>query len=918
MLMLERAAETVNPSECNDPAVLLACSLGSDSCPAACQKDADETTVDENGNKVVVKSGDLSISATAAEGKKVVKNGISDLDTITLRASEAITLNSVTLERFGYSSYKDVANVWLENANGVKIANEKSISSSKDTVTLNIKKEYRELNSEDTITVVVETVTAYDTGDKAGSSIGFKVTSVESSAKNLDISNYDPYLYDMVSYSSSEVSVTAKGKDQTYHYNNGNSYELARFQVKAGNSAVAVNGFTLTNDAILSGTIGSGLSRVDLDKFVDEVIVTLGDGTKLSNVKFDANRDDELKVSFDEVEVAINKNVIFVVEVVFKDFDDYGKVVRFQLKNTGDLNVVEKKTWARASLKTKNVAMHTYLFQGGKIEVTNEKLADNIDASAGSTNITVGKGKITLAGESIELNKFIITANKTGIELMKVSINGDEYEGKWVTTPKQWFEFDKITIDENSTIEFIVDIDDNAPKTTISLGSFDKTALNDGTKLGRYEDARSDITSTDWAGSISLSNVRVQAAKGSLTAGSNKDVEILEKQTTRKTIYEGTYTATKQDIYLNGFAVKGDATLAASSEITYYLSIDGKEVGSFDYVKSSAADDAFIESNEQGFSDVLIKNGEKVSIKLEANVYGASTQTVASTLIVRGTDKDGNPAGLASDSTAKIKVVTAGSVTISESAVTPKESVEIADNNIIIARFIVKSSKNTEGMTLKTFTLAPTAGATPTAFATNNIRVRVAGSEIDSSDIHVYSTGVVVDNLSEDIPSAGVDVEVSVKKATEGEWYKYTLTDVNGSNPWTKFAKKILASVAKIKSQENRGDSTTKFTFTVDKGDGDKAVKYLILFGNNWLALNLPLSSVEEGTTLELTNKSSVEFISAVAFTTSWAVAEPTVTVWTTATTDIEAITGFNVVTKAEFRDFFKVGDAEAQVFRTK
>jgi hypothetical protein len=40
--------------------------------------------------------------------------------------------------------------------------------------------------------------------------------------------------------------------------------------------------------------------------------------------------------------------------------------------------------------------MHKYLFQGGKIEVTNTKLADTIDASAGSTNITVGKGKINI------------------------------------------------------------------------------------------------------------------------------------------------------------------------------------------------------------------------------------------------------------------------------------------------------------------------------------------------------------------------------------------------------------------------------------------------------------------------------------------------------------------------------------------
>jgi hypothetical protein len=66
----------------------------------------------------------------------------------------------------------------------------------------------------------------------------------------------------------------------------------------------------------------------------------------------------------------------------------------------------------------------------------------------------------------------------------------------------------------------------------------------------------------------------------------------LNKQTSRKTIFDGTYTASKQDVYLNGFAVT-DTTYTATStgnlldNITYYLSIDGKEVGSFDYVQSS-------------------------------------------------------------------------------------------------------------------------------------------------------------------------------------------------------------------------------------------------------------------------------------------------------------------------------------------
>jgi hypothetical protein len=155
MLMLERAAETVNPSECNDPAVLLACSLGSDSCPAACRDNGDETEVDDKGN-VVVKSGDLSITATAATDRKAIATGISDLDTITLRTSEDLTVNSITLERYGYSKAENVT-VWLEDAYGNKIADAKDLSTSKDTVTLKIKKDYREMAAgENNITTVVQ------------------------------------------------------------------------------------------------------------------------------------------------------------------------------------------------------------------------------------------------------------------------------------------------------------------------------------------------------------------------------------------------------------------------------------------------------------------------------------------------------------------------------------------------------------------------------------------------------------------------------------------------------------------------------------------------------------------------------------------------------------------------------------------
>ena len=79
------------------------------------------------------------------------------MDTITLKASEPITVNSITLERYGYSTANDVDAIWLEDGDGNKIADEKTLSPSKDTVTLKIKKEYREMDASNALTIVLRT-----------------------------------------------------------------------------------------------------------------------------------------------------------------------------------------------------------------------------------------------------------------------------------------------------------------------------------------------------------------------------------------------------------------------------------------------------------------------------------------------------------------------------------------------------------------------------------------------------------------------------------------------------------------------------------------------------------------------------------------------------------------------------------------
>ena len=203
-----------------------------------------ETVDPETPSDEVVKSGDLAVTATpATERKAIINGGVSDLDTITLKASEKITVNSITLERYGYSTAEDVDAVWLEDANGNKIADEKSLSTSKDTVTLKIKKEYRDMDASNALTIVLRTS---DTA-KAGGTIGFKVTDVDASAKNLDISKYNPYTYELVKYDGSKVTLSVKGNDKSYNYEEGEFYEVSRVKIKAGASMLSLNGITLTN-----------------------------------------------------------------------------------------------------------------------------------------------------------------------------------------------------------------------------------------------------------------------------------------------------------------------------------------------------------------------------------------------------------------------------------------------------------------------------------------------------------------------------------------------------------------------------------------------------------------------------------------------------------------------------------------------
>jgi hypothetical protein len=198
MLMLQRSEGSDAGVDCDDPVVALACSLDTDECPAACKGS------DEKEDNTVVKSGDLAVTAKAADGRKALIGGVSDLDTITFKTSEDVTISSITLERYGYSTIDDVETVQLEDEDGNIIADAKE-PNSKGQVKLTLKKDYKTVDGTFKATVVVKVrklgVADTDYADKSnGSTLGFKVIAAESTAKNLNLDDYSPYTYDLVNY----------------------------------------------------------------------------------------------------------------------------------------------------------------------------------------------------------------------------------------------------------------------------------------------------------------------------------------------------------------------------------------------------------------------------------------------------------------------------------------------------------------------------------------------------------------------------------------------------------------------------------------------------------------------------------------------------------------------------------------------
>ena len=707
MLMRSEA----NTVDCEDPVVALAC-LDPEAdmykeCPAACREDASDT---EDGK--VVKSGELDVSVNENKGADAfLYGGVSDLDTISFKASEdGVSVTKVTLERYGYSSSNDVASVWLEDENGTRITDPKELNS-KDQVTLSIYKDHRVLDENDTMTIVLQTAETYASGDNAGSSIGFKVIGIETSAADVNGVNPkgNPYLYDLVSYDGSAVTLTYKGKNDTYHIGEG-PYEVFRFKLKAApTSAALVRGFTITN-------VSTG-KHLDLEDFLKDVKVSVND-EELKNVTYTID-DDELSINFDEVEIEAKATSIFAVNIeLADDFDELESKVLFTLAESTDIKVTEKKTWARVSVNGwEPAATAEYSFNGSKITLSNAKLG-TVSMPAGAEDVAIAEWTIDLGGQSLVVaaNTIAVVANNTGIDALRLVVDGEEFDAKCEkgSTNTTCTFNKKFTIEKDGKLQIVVDINDDAtPDSTVEFqiagkSLFGKTSIGttDGYVNGlTYEDSKDKVLAADFVGSVTLYNLKVTAAKASLENTLTKAQEFKENKTTSDvTVFEGTYKAKKQDITLTDvYYTPGKALQDEDDSVTLKLYIDGKLVSSTDIDSTDGTNEI-----NDSVTRVKVAAGESVKVEVKADVYAVSTgNTYSYKVELRGEDADGNDAGKGSDYTVDMKFVSQGSADVEaiSNSTHKQKDVLLRASNLPIAAFKVSASNGTVDFETMKFTL---------------------------------------------------------------------------------------------------------------------------------------------------------------------------------------------------------------------
>jgi len=869
--------------DCDDPVIALACNLDSEDCPAACKSDSKN---EEKNSDEVVKAGNLDVTTSGESNGRVFIGRASDLDTITLKTSEEVTISKIILERIGYSTKDNIDNVRLEDENGTKIADEKTLDS-KGQVKLTLKKDYKVVDGELNATIVVKTHKG-TSGDKnnleAGGTVGFKVVDVESTAKDVNISG-KANTYTAIAYDGSKMTLIVRtNKEKEYNWTASELYEVAKFKVNTpDDSSILLRGFTFKN--------GATTNTLDLRKYFDNAELTIA-GEKVSGLNASVNKNDELVVTFKEIEVPAKEKAEVILKIALvEDFDVFPSNVRLDLT---DYVAVDGKVESRVAAydadnhefsdSNFNSTMTSYVFKWGKVKLSNVKLG-NVDAPQDSEGIIVAEGSITIP-EAINAKEFTIKAKgdwASFIKQMTVVVNGEETDASSsctavkanpATSDECTFKFTNVEIEKSGKVQFKIDVrNSKVDKQTVTFTTFNADAFADGTKWIVYDESGKSAKS-EVSGSITFSKVTLQPARASMTNSNIKDQEFANRDSQRKTIFNGEYTAKKGDVKLNEFLITANDATGVNKAITSGASADFKNKVTF-YVFVDDMDnevaDAKLSCNAAGtwctasdtFDKVLVKNGETVKVKVEAEVEADNKVNTDGDMLSGSTvisnidlgkykveiwweDENGNDNSWRADATsAKLKVVNKGSVSVTTGKT--KQTIVKKANDAKLAEFIIKPAKGSESVDLEEISFK----LSDNSIDPSKITLKVDGMTEDD-----YSNGFTY-SMNREVKEAWVTVLITLDNEEDAQG-TITLSDlkVNGKAQSKTFSKKFVPAAVEIIKQSSSNGSTV-FTLDVDADSDTDVANFAIYTTKSWNAVphKTLLGTFEDGKTVSITNE---------------------------------------------------------------
>ena len=904
MLMRSEGNDAV--VDCEDPMTVIACTTDTDACPAKCREAASDET---DG---VVKAGDLAVKSSAAEDRKVVVQAwdpeadwaVSDLDTLTFRTSEEVTLTKVVLEKYGYADASLVKSVWLEDEDGTVISNKANVTT-KGLATLSLKKDYKKVDGTLNATIVVETVN----GSTVGWTIGFKVKDVTSTAANVDLGNYKAYQYDVVAYNGTVATVTARAWEKSYNYEAWESYEVAKFKVKAPeDSSIVVRGFTLTNEWELTASEegASAPERLDISKFLDKVSVKV-DG-KDAKATYKINKK-ELTISLSsDVELAARQTLEVVVYASLdEDFDEYGTAIHFAMASAW-LSASDKND-ARITVDVDGAAFMSYIFKWGKVKFTSTKLG-NVDAALGSVDVKIAEWNVTVA-EPVEWSvsfavKWVTSGNANSadaIDTIRLFVGEDEFEGNVANGVAT---FEDVEISESGKVRILVDLKEGVEYENlyITFGSLEWDL--------EYTDGEGDA---ETSGPIYVSRLNLTAAKWSLTNSltSKNDAEFKNGELNTIVVFDGTYTAKKQDVELQEWSIEGDALELNNKTKVRFLVTVGNADGEDDYVNGAAEGDLS--------EDVLVKVGESVKVKVEAEIDANEVEICPTeadaeapcefpkelgrfTLTLNGVDMNDNPAGEASRKTVALSIVKIGSVVIETPSTAKTVLRKAADQPL--ASVTVKPEGNSEA-TIESVVINYEMEALEDLSDWDDMdpdEIFTLYVDWDPVEFEMGDGTITAEWLSVNIKSEWAEVKLELNE----EWaidFLVTSITVNTETSAKQFRKMFVPALVKISAQKDLNGLKTVFTYSVEKKSSDHVYNVEIKLDEaGWRDVN-GKEEVTNWITDEVLNENASYYVTAIKYCLNEQTCE---------CEETDAEEGCYVITKDEFNDFFRIGETYATV----